>query len=109
MGRILDPKKIGTISRKLGVSCIMVDKNTPAYKFQSLRKEDLYKKGRKGIFLNYVFFIGTLIFSNSKKMHLRTSLNYFHLKMDIVINKNARNLLVLKTIQFKNNNNKIWQ
>lgn len=93
-------------NNKFGIASILIDKNTPSFKFQSLRKEDLYKKGRKGIFSNYIFFMGACLSENSLKMRLRTTLNYFNLKLDIVINKASRNLLISKSIKLKSN---IWQ
>lgn len=94
-------KNVSTNS--FGIASLLIDKNTPAFKFQSLRKEDLYKKGRKGNNLNYIFFMGSCLVENSKKMHLRTTIKHFNLRLDVIINKLSRNLLILKNIKYKKN------
>lgn len=94
-------KNKNIITKSFGIASLLIDKNTPSFKFQSLRKEDLYKKGRKGNDLNYIFFMGSSLFENSKKIHLTTMISYFNLKLDIIINKLSRNLLILKKIKYK--------
>lgn len=104
MAKTLTKIKNKNISAKsFGIASLLIDKNIPSFKFQSLRKEDLYKKGRKGNYLNYIFFMGSSLFENTKRIHLRTTINYFNLKLDVIINKLARNLLILKNIKFKKN------
>lgn len=104
MAKTLKQHKYKSIStKKFTVVSLLIDKNTPAFKFQSLRKEDLYKKGRKGIHLNYIIFMGSLLFENAKKINIRTKLNYFNLRLDLVINKLSRNLLIAKNLKYKKN------
>jgi hypothetical protein len=82
---------------------LLVGKNTPVHKFQSIRKEDLYKKGIKGKNINYIFLIGTLLMENAKKIKIKTKVSFFNLNLRLSINKLSSNLLNIKEVKYKNN------
>lgn len=98
-------KKLNII-KKLAVISLMLEKNKSSITFQSLRKEDLYKKGKKGININYIFFIGSILFENINKIKIHNTVQYYNLNLDLNFNKYARNIIMLKTFKYKNNKTK---
>lgn len=98
-------KKLNII-KKLAVISLMLEKNKSSITFQSLRKEDLYKKGKKGININYIFFIGSILFENINKIKIHNTVQYYNLNLNLNFNKYARNIIMLKTFKYKNNKTK---
>jgi len=96
------------IIKKMATICIITEKNKSSLCFQSLRKEDLYKKGKKGIDKNFIFFIGSILFSNSKKIKIHNTLQYYNLNLEINFNKSATNIAIIKIVEYQNNKTK-WQ
>jgi hypothetical protein len=107
MGRIFVKKNslktVNVLKSQLGVIGVQLEKNKSSICFQSLRKEDLYKKGKKGISMNFIFFIGSVLFENIKKIRIHNTIPYFNLQLNININKKAKNVLMVKTIKYQNN------
>lgn len=98
-------KKLNII-KKLAVISLMLEKNKSSLTFQSLRKEDLYKKGKKGMNINYIFFIGSILFENLNKIKIHNTIQYYNLNLSLNFNKYARNIIMLKTFKYKNNKTK---
>lgn len=92
-----------TRQKKFALVSLLIGKNTPVYKFQSIRKEDLYKKGVKGKNINYIFFIGTTLMENAKKIQINTKVSFFNLNLRLSFNKLSANLLNIRQIKYKNN------
>jgi hypothetical protein len=96
------------IIKKMATIGIITEKNKSSVCFQSLRKEDLYKKGKKGININFIFFIGSILFINSKKIKIHNTLQYYNLNLELIFNKSATNIVIMKIVEYQNNKTK-WQ
>jgi len=94
------------ILKKIAIVGLIIEKNRSSINFQSLRKEDLYKKGKKGINLNYLFFIGSIVFEDLKKIKIHNTILYYNLHLRFNFNKLAKNVLMLKTIKYQENRTK---